>query len=49
VTQGMNTLCCAGMCRRPCPDGLVMGKGCECQANADGTNNGLIVRDDASG
>lgn len=49
LTQGMNTLCCAGMCRRPCPEGLTMGKGCECQVNADGTNNGLIVRDDASG
>lgn len=49
LSQGMNTLCCAGMCRRPCPEGLTMGKGCECQVNADGTNNGLIVRDDASG
>lgn len=49
LASGMNTQCCAGMCRRPCPEGLTMGKGCECQVNADGTNNGLVVRDDASG
>jgi hypothetical protein len=49
LTSGLNTQCCAGMCRRPCPEGLAMGKGCECQIHADGTSNGLIVRDDASG
>lgn len=49
LANGMNTQCCSGSCRRPCPDGLVMGKGCECVANADGTGNGLIVRDDESG
>ena len=49
LTRGMNTICCAGMCRRPCPDGLAMGKGCECEGNADGTGDGLIVRDDQSG
>lgn len=49
LSQGMNTWCCGGMCRRPCQEGLVMGKGCECQINVDGTSNGLVVRDDASG
>ena len=47
--SGLNTVCCGGMCRRPCAEGMTMGKGCECLVNADGTNNGLIVRDDASG
>lgn len=49
LASGMNTLCCGGACRRPCPEGTVMGKGCQCTASATGTGNGLIVRDDASG
>jgi hypothetical protein len=44
-----NTICCDGVCRRPCPEGTIMGKGCECHADASGTKNGLVVRDDASG
>ncbi|MCA9876648.1 MAG: hypothetical protein KC442_02665 [Thermomicrobiales bacterium] len=47
--SGLNTECCGGMCWRPCPEGMTRGKGCDCQLNADGTDNGLIVRDDASG
>lgn len=47
--HGHNTVCCAGMCKRPCPTGTVMGKGCECRADSSGTQNGLVVRDDASG
>lgn len=47
--HGLNTTCCAGMCKRPCPVGTVMGKGCECEAHSPGTQNGLVVRDDASG
>lgn len=46
--QGANVVCCNGSCKRPCPVGTVMGKGCEC--GADGSaDSGLIVRDDASG
>jgi hypothetical protein len=47
--DGANTICCGGACKRPCPDGAVMGKGCECRASMPGTMNGLVVRDDASG
>ena len=43
-----NTVCCDGACKRPCPSGTVMGKGCECRADGSVTD-GLIVRDDASG
>jgi hypothetical protein len=44
-----NTVCCDGACRRPCPDGTVMGKGCECQAFGSVNLDGIVVRDDASG
>ena len=30
--SGPDTICCDGACRRPCPDGTLMGKGCECHA-----------------
>jgi hypothetical protein len=46
---GPNTVCCGGACRRPCPTGTVMGKGCECRADASGVTGGLVIRDDASG
>lgn len=46
---GPNTVCCGGACQRPCPTGTVMGKGCECRADASATLDGLVVRDDASG
>jgi len=44
-----NTVCCDGACRRPCPDGTVMGKGCECQVFGLVNLDGIVVRDDASG
>jgi hypothetical protein len=44
-----NTVCCDGACRRPCPGGIVMGKGCECQALRAANLDGIVVRDDASG
>lgn len=42
-------ICCAGVCRLPCPPGTTMSKGCECLANESGIQNGLIVQEDASG
>lgn len=47
--SGQNTICCDGSCKRPCPEGTLMGKGCECRANGSATLDGLVVRDDASG
>ena len=47
--DGVNTICCGGACQRPCPEGTVMGKGCECRADGSATLNGPVVRDDASG
>ena len=47
--SGPNTICCDSACRRPCPVGTLMGKGCECQANGSASLDGVIVRDDASG
>ena len=47
--QEQNTVCCEGACQRPCPDGTIMGKGCECGANESGVGEGVVVRDDASG
>lgn len=47
--QEQNTVCCEGACQRPCPDGTVMGKGCECGAHESGMGAGVVVRDDASG
>jgi hypothetical protein len=44
-----NTVCCDGACRRPCPSGTVMGKGCECQVLGSVNLDGIVVRDDASG
>jgi hypothetical protein len=51
VNSGPNTVCCEGSCRRPCPEGTIMSKGCECRADGSAINNGdgLVVRDDASG
>jgi hypothetical protein len=42
-------ICCAGVCRLPCPPGTMMSKGCECLADDSGIQNGLIVQEDASG
>jgi len=47
--SGQNTMCCDGTCQRPCPEGMMMGKGCECQAAGTATLDGVIVYDDASG
>ncbi len=47
--SGHNTVCCDGACRRPCPEGMVMGKGCECHVYGSATLDGVIVHDDASG
>jgi hypothetical protein len=44
-----NVVCCAGSCKRPCPEGTQMGKGCECRADESAALSGLVVRDDASG
>ena len=49
LSSGPNTVCCGGACRRPCPDGTVMGKGCECQVYGSANLDGIVVHDDASG
>lgn len=49
TNAGHNVICCEGVCRAPCPDGTVMGKGCECQADSSAVIHGIVVRDDASG
>jgi hypothetical protein len=47
--SGQNTICCGSACRRPCPVGTLMGKGCECHANGSANVDGIVVHDDASG
>jgi hypothetical protein len=47
--NGENTICCDGGCRRPCPEGTLMGKGCECGAAGAPSLDGVVVSDDASG
>ena len=47
--SSQNTVCCDGACRRPCPVGTLMGKGCECHAYGSANLDGVVVRDDASG
>ncbi len=47
--SGQDTVCCDGACRRPCPAGTVMGKGCECHATGSVNLDGVVVHDDASG
>ena len=47
--EAQNTVCCSGVCQRPCPEGTLLGKGCECHADNSAVLNGLVVRDDASG
>jgi hypothetical protein len=49
AAEPLNTACCGGACQRPCPEGTVMGKGCECRADGSASLNGPVVRDDASG
>ncbi len=49
LSSGPNTVCCDRACRRPCPDGTVMGKGCECHAFGSVSLDGIVVHDDASG
>ena len=49
LASGHNTVCCDGSCQRPCPEGTIMGKGCECRANGSTSVDGVVVRDDASG
>ncbi len=49
LSSAPNTICCDGACRRPCPDGTVMGKGCECQVFGSVSLDGTVVHDDASG
>jgi hypothetical protein len=44
-----NTVCCGGTCRRPCPEGTVMGKGCECGSIGLTSMDDVLVIDDASG
>jgi hypothetical protein len=47
--NGQDTVCCGSACRRPCPIGTLMGKGCECHANGSANLDGVTVHDDASG
>lgn len=47
--SGQEMVCCDSACRRPCPVGTLMGKGCECQAIGSVSLDGVIVLDDASG
>ena len=47
--SGQNSVCCGSACRRPCPDGTLMGKGCECHVNGSASLDGVVVHDDASG
>ncbi len=49
MNNGNNTVCCENYCRRPCPDGTMMGKACECQVGGVPSRDGIFVRDDASG
>jgi hypothetical protein len=49
LDNGQNTACCGSTCRRPCPVGTLMGKGCECHANGSASLDGVVVHDDASG
>jgi hypothetical protein len=49
LSSAPNTVCCDGACRRPCPDGTLMGKGCECHAFGSVSLDGIVVHDDASG
>ena len=49
VGNGQDTVCCGSACRRPCPMGTVMGKGCECQVTGAANRDGVVVVDDASG
>jgi hypothetical protein len=49
VERGRGAICCEGTCQRPCPEGTVMGKACECQATGAANLDGLVVHDDASG
>jgi hypothetical protein len=49
VNSGADMICCDGSCKKRCPEGTAMGKGCECRADSSATQNGLVVRDDASG
>ena len=49
VNSEQNTVCCNGGCRRPCPVGTLIGKGCECHANGSAAVDGVVVVDDASG
>lgn len=47
--DGQSSVCCDGACRRACPTGTVMGKGCECHALGAASRDNVVVRDDASG
>jgi hypothetical protein len=49
LASAPNTVCCGGACRRPCPEGTVMGKGCECGTIGLTSMDDVLVRDDASG
>lgn len=49
LASAPNTTCCGGVCRRPCPEGTVMGKGCECGAVGLISMDDVLVRDDARG
>ncbi len=49
VNAAPNVICCEGTCRTPCPEGTLLSKGCECQADRSAEIHGIVVRDDASG
>ena len=49
VNAGQNIVCCEGVCRAPCPEGTILGKGCECRADSSAIIHGIVARDDAGG
>jgi hypothetical protein len=49
LASGQDMVCCGSACRRPCPAGTLMGKGCECRVYGSASLDGVIVLDDASG
>jgi hypothetical protein len=49
LASGQDMVCCDSACRRPCPVGTLMGKGCECSVHGSASLDGVIVLDDASG
>ena len=47
--SGQNSVCCGSACRRPCPEGTLVGKECECHVNGSASLDGVVVHEDARG